>query len=294
LSVLASGRKNVRRIVALQARYLLVVGLAVVLGLSVALPVFAADGGIQPRVVGGEPVPNGDYPFVASLGNVRYGTTAYGRHFCGASLIDSDSVLTAAHCAQGTPKRLLRVTVGRTVLSGSGGRTRRVSRIDIHPRFTGKVSNGYDAAVLTLNNPVGGIPAIWLAGTPQDALEQPGRLATVAGWGNTIEQPPRGSNGTDFPDRMRAARVPIVSDARARDVYGRSYVRALMVAAGKEGKDTCSGDSGGPMFARQGDKRYQIGITSFGSGCAARGYPGVYTEVNARAIRTFIVNAAGL
>ena len=239
-------------------------------------------------------MPTGDYPFVASLGNVRYGTTAYGRHFCGASLIDSDSVLTAAHCAQGTPKRLLRVTVGRTVLSGSGGQTRRVSRIDIHPRFTGRASNGYDAAVLTLNNPVGGIPAIRLAGAPQDALEQPGRLATVAGWGNTIEQPPRGDNGSNYPDRMRAARVPIVSDARARDVYGRSYLKALMVAAGNEGKDTCSGDSGGPMFARQGDYRYQIGITSFGFGCAARGYPGVYTEVNARAIRTFIVNAAGL
>jgi secreted trypsin-like serine protease len=93
---------------------------------------------------------------------------------------------------------------------------------------------------------------------------------------------------------MRVARVPIVSDARARDVYGSSFVGALMVAAGKAGKDTCSGDSGGPMFARQGDKRYQIGITSFGEGCGARGYPGVYTEVNAPAIRTFIVDAAGL
>ena len=275
-------------------RYVVAVVFGLMLGLSVAVPVFAADRELHPRVVGGEPVPTGDYPFVASLGNVRYGTTAYGRHFCGASLIDSDSVLTAAHCAQGTPKRLLRVTVGRTVLSGSGGQTRRVSRIDIHPRFTGRASNGYDAAVLTLNNPVGGIPAIRLAGAPQDALEQPGRLATVAGWGNTIEQPPRGDNGSNYPDRMRAARVPIVSDARARDVYGRSYLKALMIAAGNEGKDTCSGDSGGPMFARQGDYRYQIGITSFGFGCAARGYPGVYTEVNARAIRTFIVNAAGL
>ena len=47
------------------ARRLLVVVFAAVLGLSVAVPVFAADGGIQPQVVGGEPVPNGDYPFVA-------------------------------------------------------------------------------------------------------------------------------------------------------------------------------------------------------------------------------------
>jgi secreted trypsin-like serine protease len=276
------------------ARRLLMVVLAAVLGLSVALPVFAADGGIQPQVVGGEPVPNGDYPFVASLGDVRYGATAYRRHFCGASLIDRNSVLTAAHCVQGTPKWPLRVTVGRTVLSGGGGQTRRVSRIVIHPRFNGVRNVKYDAAVLTLNNPVRGIRAIRLAGTSQNALEQPGRLATVAGWGNTIKQPPNDDNGIRYPDRMRAARVPIVSDARARDVYGRSFVGSLMVAAGREGKDTCNGDSGGPMFARQADKRYQIGITSFGRGCGASGYPGVYTEVNARAVKPFIVNAAGL
>ena len=276
------------------ARYVLVMLFGLLLGLSVAVPVFAADGGIVPEVVGGDPVPNGDYPFVASLGDARFGATAYARHFCGASLIDRNSVLTAAHCVQGTPKQPLRVTVGRTVLSGSGGATRRVSRIAIHPRFNGVSNVKYDAAVLTLNNPVGGIRAIRLAGVSQNVLENPGRTATVAGWGNTIKQPPRGSNGSRYPDRMRVARVPIVSDAMAREAYGPSFVGALMVAAGREGKDTCSGDSGGPMFSRQGDNRYQIGITSFGRGCGARGYPGVYTEVNAHAVKTFIVNAAGL
>ena len=282
-----------RRIVALHARYLLV-GFAAVLGLSVAVPVFAAGGGIEPQVVGGEPVPDGDLPFVSSLGDVRYGATAYRRHFCGASLVDHNSVLTAAHCVKGTPKEPLRVTVGRTVLSRGGGQTRRVSRIVIHPRYSGISNAKYDAAVLTLSNPVLGIAGIRLAGISQDALERPGRLATVAGWGNTIKQPPRGNNGSNYPDRMRVAHVPIVSDSMARDAYGSSFVGALMVAAGREGKDTCSGDSGGPMFARQADNRYQIGITSFGRGCGARGYPGVYTEVNARAVRTFIVNAAGL
>ena len=46
------------RLVALHARYLLAVGLAVVLGLSAAVPVFAAGEGTQPQVVGGTPVPN--------------------------------------------------------------------------------------------------------------------------------------------------------------------------------------------------------------------------------------------
>jgi secreted trypsin-like serine protease len=271
---------------------LLVVLLGLIGGRTV--PMLAAEGELQPRVVGGEPVPNGDFPFVASLGDIRYGGTAYLRHFCGASLIDSDSVLTAAHCVQGTPKWPLRIVVGRTALSGDEGQTRRVSRKVIHPRFDRVRDAKYDAAVLTLNSPVRGIPSPGLAGPAQDALEEPGRLATVAGWGDTIKQPPRGDNGSRYPDRMHVARVPIVSDAKAREVYGPSFVGALMVAAGKEGMDTCTGDSGGPMFATQDGKRYQVGITSFGRGCATQKYPGVYTEVNARPVRAFIANAAGL
>jgi len=277
-------------------RHLLAMVFAMVLGLSVAVPVFAAGGGgSQPRIVGGTPVPNGDLRFVASLGNVNDGSTAYRRFFCGGSLIDRDSVLTAAHCVKGTPKQPLRVTVGRTVLTSDQGQTRRVSRISIHPRFNGVSNLTYDAAVLTLKTPVNKIAPIRLAGIAQNPLEKPGRLAKIAGWGNTIKQPPNGSNGSNYPDRMREARVPIVSDTRARNAYGpSSYVGSLMVAAGKEGKDTCYGDSGGPMFASRSGERYQIGITSFGTGCATRKYPGVYTEVNASAIRTFIVNAAGL
>lgn len=276
-------------------RCLLALVLAMVLGLSVAVPVFADGGGdIRPQVVGGKPVPEGEYRSVASLGDVRSGSTAYRRHFCGGSLLDRNSVLTAAHCVRGTPKQLLRVTVGRTVLSSGRGQTRRVSRISIHPRYNGFTSLTYDAAVLTLKRPVRNIAPIRPAGIAQNRLEKPGRLARVAGWGNTIKQPPNGNNGGNYPDRMREARVPIVSDARARDVYGPRYVGALMVAAGRGGKDACDGDSGGPMFATLAGKRYQIGITSFGRGCGARGNPGAYTEVNAVAIRRFIVRAAGL
>jgi len=283
---------NLRRSVTCR---LLAMVFAAVLGLSVAVPVFAAGGGgNQPRLVGGTPVPNGNFPFVASLGNVHYGSTAYRQFFCGGSLIDRDSVLTAAHCVKGIRKQPLRVTVGRTVLTSGQGQTRRVARKSIHPRFDGVTSLTYDAAVLTLNKPVDSITPIRLADIAQNPLENPGRLATIAGWGNTIRQPANGDNGSNYPDRMREARVPIISDARARDAYGRHYVGALMVGAGKKGKDTCNGDSGGPMFVTQDGKRYQIGITSFGRGCATGKYPGVYTEVNAAATRRFIVNAAGL
>jgi hypothetical protein len=50
-------------------------------------------------------------------------------------------------------------------------------------------------------------------------------------------------------------------------------------------------DSGGPMWATPQGRR-QIGIASFGAGCGDKGHPGVYAEVNAPSIRTFITNAA--
>jgi secreted trypsin-like serine protease len=93
---------------------------------------------------------------------------------------------------------------------------------------------------------------------------------------------------------MREAQVPIVSDAAARRAYGADdYEPRLMLAAGEEGKDTCQGDSGGPIFVKMATGRVsQIGITSFGNGCGARNFPGVYTEANSEEIRSFIYRAA--
>lgn len=41
----------------------------------------------------------------------------------------------------------------------------------------------------------------------------------------------------------------------------------------------CQGDSGGPLVVNRGGVWTQIGIVSFGSGCARPGWPGIYTNV---------------
>jgi secreted trypsin-like serine protease len=268
----------------------------------------------DPRIVGGTAVPDGKYPFIAALIDTRrQGTTPFDQQFCGGTLIDKNSVLTAGHCVdddnevpgvQLMPTASLRVTVGRTVLNSKQGQVRSVSAIFVHLGYEVTSSAGphagvdvtmYDAAVLELSSPVSGITPIKLATSSQNRLEQPGRDATVAGWGDTTAQPQE----FNYPDRIRQVRVPIVSDSRADRVYdallGHSlvYVPPIMVAAGKKGKSACFGDSGGPLF--DSGSRTQIGIASFvaGGGCGntAR-YPGVYTEVNNPGIRYFILAAA--
>ena len=245
----------------------------------------------EPKIIGGTAVPNGKYSFVAALLNTNEGPTAFQQQFCGGSLIDRDSVLTAAHCVTGTrglpvPPRPLRITVGRTVLNSNQGQKRRVSRILIHPRYNGDTMT-YDAAVLKLSSPVPGIAPVKLATVAQDYLEKPRRKATVAGWGSTSALPP-GS----FPDQMREVQVPIVSDTQAQQTLHQEFVSRLMVAAGRTGKGPCVGDSGGPMFTRVSGKYTQIGITSFGPAVCTAGSPTVYTEVNTPSIRGFITNAA--
>ena len=187
----------------------------------------------------------------------------------------------------------MRVTVGRTALNDeSQGQTRQVTNIAIHPNYNGLTNEAYDAAVLTLSSDVTGITPIKIPATTYNTFETPGRQAIIAGWGNTIKQDPDFSQPDSYPNRMQEAMVPIVSDSTGERVYTTSYFPTVMLAAGREGKDTCQGDSGGPIFFRSQNGPVQVGITSFGAGCGARGFPGVYAEANAGPIRNFIFSAA--
>jgi secreted trypsin-like serine protease len=91
---------------------------------------------------------------------------------------------------------------------------------------------------------------------------------------------------------MQEARVPLVSDASCEGDYKGAFFPAVMVCAGEKGMGVCHGDSGGPMWATTSAGRRQIGITSRGIGCATAHNPGVFTEVNAPDIKSFIRRAA--
>jgi len=159
------------------------------------------------------------------------------------------------------------------------------------------VTGSFDVAVVHLASPVNGIRPVALVTPGVDALERPGTLATVTGWGNTIQQPAGpGGGGIHYPDRMREAKVPITSRAECRTAYASAGVdiTATMLCAGRTNLDTCQGDSGGPLFFKAVGPGYiQAGITSSGIGCGATGFPGVYTRLSNRGVGNFILSATG-
>lgn len=264
----------------LQSRQITAAGMAagVALSLSIsaagtaqAAPV-AKDGGRPGAyIIGGVEKPDGSYPFMAALLNKGNGSPV-DRQFCGGSLLAQDVVMTAAHCVEGTKAKTIELTVGRTVLSNKRqGSLRNVSDIVVHPRYA-KGQEAYDMALLVLDKPVTGIAPVVLPTQGTDALIRPGAPAAVAGWGNTNTEIP------SFPDRLRAVNVPVLSHIECKASYP-GYDKRVNVCAGVEGKDSCQGDSGGPLFRKLPGRQgvYQIGVVSYGDGCAEQGAPGVYT-----------------
>ncbi|MGW2382845.1 S1 family peptidase [Streptomyces sp. NPDC001658] len=223
----------------------------------------------SPRIIGGTEQADGAHPYMTAL-LYKGAESPYDRQFCGGSLLERDVVMTAAHCVEDTKPEDIETAVGRTVLSRTDqGQLRNVTDIVVHPRYTAG-QFAYDVAFLTLDKPVRDIAPVHLPTAGTDALLRPGALATVIGWGNTDTEI------TSYPDRLRAVDVPILSHVECSATYP-EYDREVNVCAGVEGKDSCQGDSGGPMVRKIQGRVYQIGITSYGWGCAEQGAPGVYT-----------------
>jgi len=212
------------------------------------------------------------------VGGVRAGTHAYPWmvHLstgCGGSLIERRFVLTAAHCATIGAGGIV-VTAGSGDLDAADTWTTRGSAMIVARGFD-DVTHGDDWAVLRLRDELD-LPTLRLA---SDGGGDGGTF-TVMGWGTTSE-------GSMREQRfLREAQVPFVSDAVCGSAYrkaGYDFVPSDMICAGRPdrgGIDTCQGDSGGPMVRRDGDGWVQVGIVSWGLGCARRHYPGVYTQVS--------------
>lgn len=233
---------------------------AAALAVASLQPVSAAQAAPSP-VVGGTRAAQGEFPFMVRL--------SMG---CGGALYTQQIVLTAAHCVSGTGANTsITATAGVVDLNSTSGRVQ-VKSTYVY-RAPGYNGNGKDWALIKLASPITTQSTLKLATT----TEYNTGTFTIAGWGSATE-------GGAQQRYLLKATVPFVSDAACRAFSGYSdLVADDEICAGYTagGTDTCQGDSGGPMFRRDANNEWiQVGIVSWGIGCARANAPGVYSEVS--------------
>lgn len=226
-------------------------------------------------IVGGSAAPSGAHKFMASLQD------ASGFAFCGGSVIAPSWVLTAAHCVPNGDASGLFIVTGRSNLSDTSvGQRLAVAQVYVHPAYG---NSAHDAALLRLAAPTSS-PAIALAGTDDDVFEAAGTPVKVTGWGDTLP-----TMGLFSSSQLREVDLTVVSDSECGQTnFGFDSDTGVCAAALL--KDSCQGDSGGPLFANRAGTPVQIGVVSYGQSCALPKFPGVYSEVNNPAIRTWIAS----
>jgi len=220
-------------------------------------------------IVGGKTAKR-NYPFMVALLDNR-------GFFCGGSVIGPRAILTAAHCT-GATGAFLGSKNRKDTKAGLTLTRAHIKRNVRHPRYNGR-TNSNDLRVIVLKKP---LPKKYtpIALSRSKSTRLAGKKATAIGWGVTSD------NGNKAPTILREVKLNIISRNSCQAKYSKSEVDNSMVCTWTKGKDTCYGDSGGPLFI--GGKL--VGVTSWGARCADKKYPGVYADVEANTswIRSFL------
>ncbi|WP_019027351.1 trypsin-like serine protease [Colwellia piezophila] len=215
---------------------------------------------------------------------------------CGASFIGEKWLITAAHCLEDANINFLKVNVGEYDLSNGANNAKAIRRIYIHPNYNDGIAFDNDIALIELVDTIVH-PAVTLVDLDTSRqLALVNSAATVIGWGNRTaygasDEPP----ANDQPDKLHQVELTLLSNELCKEKLAQAYsvfqnanilpeqvgLTDSMICANYlgGGKGSCQGDSGGPLLVNTNLGWQQIGIVSYGIGCASADFPGVYARV---------------
>ncbi|RLN90063.1 hypothetical protein BBJ28_00015243 [Nothophytophthora sp. Chile5] len=212
----------------------------------------------EERIYGGSEADASLYPYIVSLREEAGGTT-----YCGGTLISSQYILTAGHCVK-TDGTTMYASVGSAYGSGTAeGEQIKVAEGYVHPMYN-KSAHLYDVGMLKLETAASESTLALCAADGSD--ETVGTVATVRGWGLT-------ENGSES-ETLQEVNVAIISNADCNKEYDDRITDGMICAGDGNGKDSCNGDSGGPLMAND----VLVGLVSWGGECGVNA--GVYTRVS--------------
>ena len=129
----------------------------------------------------------------------------------------------------------------------------RVAEIISHPKFH-PITFDNDYAILRLSEAVAFTNEVSPACLPADlSATYAGALATVTGWGLL-------SSKGNRPDVLQEVDVTVTTNTKCHNAYRKKKhvfytVTSNMICAADSGKDSCAGDSGGPLIAPENGRQ---------------------------------------
>ena len=193
--------------------------------------------------------------------SLQVNTTSGWQHICGATLLSSKRLLTAAHCIDDPALQnainfgAVRVCVGvRNLKRCTADRVAEVRSFEIHPKWkSDRSAYGYDVAVLRVKSKkFKNFKKVKLARTNKHDPKV-GEESRSFGWGYTEK-----SKLPSILQKVSLPRLPGTTCKAVKNYLGTSG--PLLCTDVVQDRSICNGDSGGPMMF-QGR---QVGVHSFG------------------------------